>query len=221
MTARDTQRQRVYDAERAIQDVTGSMSIAECQALVDRVLASKYIVQRFDRIRTGRIPARVTVEAGRNGGLAYPQFGVIRLGRWARQPVVVLHELAHVIVGINSRTAAHGWQFTECMLVLVRRFVGPEAHDTLRESYRSHGVRFTKPRARRVLTDEQRAVAIANLAAARKAPTTARRALTWSPGDPTDEHTCTDCGRSRPATKFPTTRTAGEREARCRECRDR
>lgn len=219
MAARDTQRQRVYDAELVIHGYRRDvLTIEECQALVDRALASAYIQRKFKRAATYHRRG-VRVIHGRNGGWAHPGTAEISLGRWGRQPTIVLHELAHIIAGIDGITPAHGWHFCEVYLVLVRRFVGVDVHDKLKESFRKHGVRFTKPRAKRTLTPEQRERALANLAAARKTPV-GNKVDTWTPTHKYERHICSVCGDERIATKFPTTRTPGEREERCRGCRD-
>lgn len=230
-SSRDSQKSKVYDAERRSglqrQHGVNTLTIAQCQAMIDRALASKYLADRypkaFERLRREGITVVATHGGGRAGydvteaedGRRY--FGpVIRLGVWARQEIVVWHELAHHIAGLG---AGHGWRFTEVQLVLVRRFMGVDAHDALKAAFVVGRVRFRAPRKPRTLTPEQRAVAIANLTAARRTDSPVHR-NTWHPADSFDRFTCEVCGRDRVATKFPTTRTRGERECRCRDCRD-
>lgn len=227
---RDSQRQKVYDAERCVQrnaTKADAMTIAECQAMVDKILASTYVRRHYERAE--KIVTRygtVKVVPGRNGGMArgfdvYYDGGrhvggpVIALGIWARQEFVVIHEVAHHLAGLHER---HGWRFVACELDLVRHFLGADVHDRLKASFRKHRVRFTAPRPKRVLTDEQRAAALRNLTATRK-PGTSKP--TFRPDDlDVLTFTCKACGCRLRFQKFPTTRTPGVREAVCRDCRD-
>lgn len=229
MTARDSQRSKVYKAESVITEpVRNLLTFPECQALVDKILASPWTAKKFDprtidRLRKRRV--KVTHWAG-HGGMATvgvydtadgAVFGpIIFLSAWARQPAVVIHELAHHIAGLHH---GHDYAFAAAELALVRRWMGADAGDRLAASFKAHRVR-TRPKVTRTLTDEQRAAAIANLTAARPAgPTT--KVPTFTPASPSHGHTCSDCGRERPASKFPTVSgRPGEREVRCRECRD-
>ena len=77
------------------------------------------------------------------------------------------HELSHLLQ--PSGSAAHGWQFCSIELRLVRHFLGKEAYDKLKAEFKAGRVRFTKPRAKRELTPEQRAVLGERMAVARAA----------------------------------------------------
>ncbi len=186
---RDSQRQKVYDAEtRAFGGWlrSESMSVRESQAFVDRVLATKWIENQEDWagvLATIRRRGGVEIVPSHGGGNASFEpreigdgsgYGYIRihrpsiaLGVKARQKDVILHELAHLIAPRSA--AAHGWQFCDIELRLVRHFLGKEAHDRLKAEFKAGKVRFTKPRAKRQLTPEQREAATARLAAARAA----------------------------------------------------
>lgn len=241
MTARDNQRSKVYKAERIIEEPGGTMTIGECQALVDKVLASSYVARKFpDRI--GRLRQYgITVVAGKGGGRAWSSPAnpyrndysraidwerdriadglprstyVITLGTWARQPVVVLHEIAHHLAGCHH---SHDHVFANTMLTLVSYFVGADAGATLKASFKEHRVRI-RPKATRTLTPEQKAAAIANLQAARTGPV-APKVETFD-ATLVDYFDCVQCHHLLELTRFPTTRTKGIREARCRACRD-
>ncbi|MGA1036654.1 MAG: hypothetical protein ACO3VQ_02465 [Ilumatobacteraceae bacterium] len=138
------------------------MSIEECQQYVDKIISSKY-VQRTWNLRGTE---RVRVYAGRGGGKAYHSLfgaGHITLGVWARQEAIVIHEVAHLLAG-GTR---HNWQFCETYLKLVRHFMGKEAHDRLKASFKQHRVKYTKPRQKRVLSPEQKAILVERAAKAR------------------------------------------------------
>jgi|JI10StandDraft_1071094.scaffolds.fasta_scaffold751137_1 putative metallohydrolase (TIGR04338 family) len=185
---RDSQRRRVYDAEhRAFgwwySPKSELMTIEQCQAFIDKMLASEWLRKQTDLgvgflRRTG-----VTVIPGRGGanaafddryGTAYgfitrtTKGPSISVGVQARQPFILIHELTHLLHPSQAH-AAHGWKFCEIELRLVRHFLGKEAHDKLKAEFKAGKVRFTKPRAKRELTPEQKAVLIERMAKARAA----------------------------------------------------
>lgn len=137
MKHRDNQKARVYKAERILQDHKSSMkpmTIGECQKFTNRVLARQAIIKSYGK-------RYIAVERGRGGGRAsgtYYSGRVITLGVWARQPVVILHEIAHHLAGLD---AEHGPHFTAVMLKLVRAVLGKEAHEKLLGSYAYNRVR--------------------------------------------------------------------------------
>lgn len=182
---RDSQRSKVYAAERVIEkgvrggsvrgryDLTPGgevvwftpMSIEECQAMVDKVLASPYTARKFPKRIDNLRRHGIHVEYGKGGGQANIGYDgpVIRLGVWARQPSIILHEMAHLLVGLHHQ---HDHEFAAGMLTLVRFFMGAEEGDKLKASYRDHKVRF-RPKRTRTITPEQRQAAIDRLAMAR------------------------------------------------------
>ncbi len=139
MRYRDNQKARLYLAERVIQEnkypVSGKklkpMTIAECQKFVDRVLRRKSIIKVYGY-------RSLVVVAGRGGGRAFG-YRAISLGVWARQPVVILHEIAHHLAGFNAQ---HGPEFATVMLKLVRTVLGKEDYEKLLGSYAFRGVKI-------------------------------------------------------------------------------
>lgn len=186
---RDSQRQKVYVAENRATRWTGTprselMTISECQAYIDKVLASKWLRSQADlRSRLAAIDKRggVAVIAGRGGANAtfdvrYSQsWGEvyretrpsISLGVRTRQPYLLLHELSHILQ--PSGSAFHGWEFCDILLRLVRHFLGADLHARLKAEFKAERVRFTAPRAKREMSPEQRALLTQRLAAARAA----------------------------------------------------
>jgi putative metallohydrolase (TIGR04338 family) len=136
------------------------MTIDECQALVDKILASRYVARRYDdTMRHITMRGGIHVRPGRNGGHATVDYApggyfgaVIGLGLWARQPVVVIHEVAHHLTGLWHQ---HDHHFAATMLDLTRHFMGADPAATLAASYKEHGVR-TRPKATRTMTPQQR-----------------------------------------------------------------
>ncbi len=64
----------------------------------------------------------------------------VHLPRWARRPVVVLHELAHVAAGPLLAARAHGPQFARLWVDLVAERMGPEAAARLAGELRAEGL---------------------------------------------------------------------------------
>lgn len=135
---RDNQRERVYRGERQSGLQTSKsqldpMTIRQCQKFIDKVLSRKSIIKVYGK-------RRVTVERGRGGGRAFYDYGdrMISLGVWARQPIVLLHEIAHHLAPNNVQ---HGPEFVEIMLRITRQVLGKEAEEKLLASYALHGVR--------------------------------------------------------------------------------
>ena len=164
---RDSQKSKVYRSEWGTIDANrGNLTLEECQELVDKVLASKYIQKKYPNAVS--LQNKINVVSGRRGGHAGYRldFGgkFISLGLWARQKPVVLHEVAHHLAGVGR---GHDWKYCSIMLDLVRHFMSKEDHDNLKSAYRSNKVRFTAPRQKRQLTPEQRAELVERMARAR------------------------------------------------------
>jgi len=90
----------------------------------------------------------------------------VNLPRWARTEHVMLHELAHAL---SRQGASHGWQFAECLLFLWKQVFGAEKAKHLEASYKANKVKYRKPRAKRQITPEQRAILVERMAKARLA----------------------------------------------------
>ncbi len=182
---RDSQRSKLYTAEFTCPwyKTAGRMeSVEECQAFVDKVVASDWLHREFAATAPW---VKIVVEdgRGRRSACAYTIGNRISMPVWSRSRAIVLHELAHHVVDDTYRRdykrrqhthgskaeytppAAHGWEFAACQLALVRHFMGVKEHDELREAFRKHKVRY---KARRVLSPEQRAASAARFAAMRE-----------------------------------------------------
>lgn len=157
---RDTQRQRVYDAENAALssiDPRADLSLRDMQNLVDRWCADRVVRRHYRRAVR---PLLVTDGRGRRTACYHPTLygpDELRMPRWSRSRRVLLHEFAHALTFSYSR-ADHGWEFCACYLMLVRRFLGREAEATLMREFKARRVRYRRPR-KRALTEEQRAAA--------------------------------------------------------------
>jgi len=171
--ARDTQRQKVYNAENFLQRRGPRYeTVAEMQVYVDKLVASAWFRRRWPRTAGGGIEVRDG--RGRSRACATTDWAqrIIKMPRWSRSKSVVLHEVAHHCAdeahGVRD-VAAHGWQFAATLLELVTHEMGVEAGKGLKESYKAKKVRHKAPRKRRPLTEAEKAVLRDRMAVARAA----------------------------------------------------
>lgn len=168
---RDSQRSKLYVAERVLDDFIsvrwGEGSVAEVQVWVDKLLGSAWWKRRYPGLPAGSI--EITSGAGyRNAVAHYSWHGrSISLPLWARKDWVVCHELAHHATGLvygDDAIPAHGREFARVYVDLVSHVMGKAAGDALKASFRASKVKYTKKRS---LTPEQKQAAAERLAAAR------------------------------------------------------
>ncbi len=164
MTARDTQRAKVYAAEefvrtlfdraaehgnRAIEFFGTSLtlppearfaSVESVQRYVDDVLASPAVRRRWPQaarlgVRTRRGTSAAHYEVDEGGAvIAVPEAQT----RWALRELVVLHEIAHHLC---EAAPPHGRQFVATFCELTDAVMGPEVAHVLRVVYAREGVR--------------------------------------------------------------------------------
>lgn len=142
---RDSQRQRLYDAERAIFGTHGGRSfrsIADISAYVREVEASALWRELGERVGLDRW---VEVKDGRGSPRSRAGGRTIKIVRGHRFELVVLHELAHLVT--SRRFAAHGPEFVRNYISLVDAFAGSAAARALEDSCGRHGVAVAPPLA--------------------------------------------------------------------------
>lgn len=167
MTARDTQRSRVYSAEALVRRVYDRADRADCRTLtvhgstltlpIERRFASLDSIQRYVDAVLGlnwvraAWPARsavaVTVRERRGQASAHYERSGATIAipprehnrAWAMREFVVLHELAHNLAS-DTTGAPHGPEFAGRMSTLVTEIVGPEAGFLLTTTLRESGV---------------------------------------------------------------------------------
>lgn len=136
---RDSQRKRVYDAERALfpdDQFPAGLTLPQAEALVDRIyMDARY--RRLDRLHP--VPPVVKDGRGRRRAGYCRARHAIALPRWARRVWVVAHEVAHAFLDHN-RHAGHGEEFVAVYLDVLQRHAGMDA-DALRHGFLRHGVR--------------------------------------------------------------------------------
>ena len=108
---------------------------------------------------------------GRGGGAYWmPGDKRIQMSDYHANEMICLHELAHAVCEYEFGTGVrHHWQFCMVYLKLVGNVMGVEARNILRQSFKDHKVKYTKPRAKRELSEEQKEVLRARIAVARAA----------------------------------------------------
>ncbi len=147
---RDSQRSKVYRAERAAflgTPYSKSMELNDIEKWVQRIVDSPWTQKHLGKRN------QIKVKDGRGTTWARgSRSGWINLPRWARVNWIVLHELSHVY---SSKGPVHGWNFCRIFLMLVRHWMGQEAHDALKKSFKKHRVRFTEKK-KRIISEEQR-----------------------------------------------------------------
>jgi putative metallohydrolase (TIGR04338 family) len=161
---RDSQRSKVYAAESFLKGVGKQYpSVEDVKARILQILDFAYIKDNFHSLE--RLRKNVVVRPGKGARKAsYREWGVtFTMPIWARHEYVILHEMAHMLdshrneyKGTVQNSASHGWLFTLTLLDLVRTVMGVKAYNDLKASFKKHKVRYTRPRAKRAITDEQR-----------------------------------------------------------------
>lgn len=154
MRVRDSQRARVYKAERAAGfDAMGQefQTVEECQKFVNKVTGSAFWRTVYAGptglfLSEGKVLVQgrnVVVKDGRGSPHGRAGRYEIDLPRWSRNRWVILHELAHVArPTAREGAAAHGREFCSIYLKLVKRFIGEAQAIALRQQFVAHHVRF-------------------------------------------------------------------------------
>lgn len=189
---RDNQRQRCYNAEgewragfdgfEPFTEETNPRfeSLEDIARFYGRVLKAKRVLKRWPFLLGVKVPQ---IKPGCSGATAYGYWKVTFDIR-SRNLKSALHELAHVIHdfgsdynltrqhGMRPPTKAedprwwegHGYQFCRIYLELVLLYMGREKMRGLKAAFKKHRVRYKAPRK---MSPEQRAAAVARLAAVR------------------------------------------------------
>ncbi|MBB5913958.1 putative metallohydrolase (TIGR04338 family) [Nocardia transvalensis] len=169
MSARDSQRAKVYDAEGLVRrmferadehgvrtvQLHGSQitlpierrfaSVASVQSYADRVLALNWVRAQWDRAAT---PLTVRARTGTTAAHYESERAVLavplhtRGTAWALRELVILHELAHHLEPAGTDPAPHGPEFCSRYVELVDGVIGPEAALLLRTTMLGCGVRL-------------------------------------------------------------------------------
>lgn len=148
-TPRDSQRQKVYDAERTIAAWGDERfeTLLELEAWLNGILARAWFKRRWPTfrqlsIKDGRGRRSACGESLQIGG--NPVIGEITMPLWARTKLVALHELAHCLT--PNKYASHGREFCKVFVELVQFGMGKEHSDELKKAFRTHRAKYSTPR---------------------------------------------------------------------------
>lgn len=133
--SRDSQRSAVYAWERTIEGVRTSgefLDLEEIDVFISRVWPKER--GRYGRPRS-KAPAIQRVHWGQTRAISHGN--AVSFPRWARNPWVVLHELAHELLPTGEH---HGGRFVGCLIGLACRHMGLD-RDYLVRSAEEAGVR--------------------------------------------------------------------------------
>ncbi len=162
---RDLQGRSYFEAESVFKD---QLEGFEIQALTDLDIASDYLNRwighrRFARhfpkcVRLPEVRTRVRASKKVRHQIDQP----IHLNPGATL-YDLIHQFSHYLVYSSSGlgkdpmdTPAHGWEFCATMIYLVGQIYGPTRREQLKRIFRSHKVRFHRPRSPRQLSAEER-----------------------------------------------------------------
>lgn len=149
---RDTQRLRVYEAERRAfpdYDKPEWTTEEECRTFVGSVLGAPWF-----RSRWGVRSVEVRFRPGSNAKGS--QEGWIQLPPWGYSPHVILHELGHVVT--PAQEAGHGAAFCASYLELIRHGVGEVGYRKLRREFIIGNVNHLLPEAKRQVAKNSAAI---------------------------------------------------------------
>jgi hypothetical protein len=146
---RDSQRQRVYDAEYAWKQRMNFpfLSKSQARARIRAIMRSKWWAEHTPEWR-----AKLEIKFIR-GFTSRGHHAFIKLTNGGQNEKTILHELCHVAIqriqSYRSRwdQAPHGWMYATMMISLVSRFHGVEAANLLKQEYRRYGVKFKSSEA--------------------------------------------------------------------------
>jgi putative metallohydrolase (TIGR04338 family) len=142
---RDAQRARVYLAETPLPS-SPLPGLDACARFVDRVVGTLWWHERFPERDLGHVPRLRPGQGARQAFYREEDDGpTITLPRRYRTKAVVLHELTHWALGINSGLPHHGRTFARVLLDAVDEFCGPDRAVLLAASYKEHRVHVARP----------------------------------------------------------------------------
>lgn len=173
---RDSRRQKCYNGEReafgqSFRDLIDGGSFKSSCEFARKVVSSKTwlrLREQHGQLRNGIcwIQQRgLEVSDGRGTTWARGGGGWINLPRWARTKPVILHELAHNLVGSGK---GHHWPFNRAYIDLVAVFIGKAEAKHLEKCLKAAGAKTRPPKQLSPETLEKMRERGRQLAAARR-----------------------------------------------------
>jgi len=147
---RDSQRQKLYDAEAIAMVFTPPFqkkfsSLEEIQKYVDKFTKSSWFRKRFGQ-------HSIMVKRKKHGASARRMGSTIWLSESYWNMISVLHEVAHIVKEPGAGSA-HGRFFARTLLEFTNHVCGKEAASALKEQFKEKRVKYLP---RRVVTEEAR-----------------------------------------------------------------
>lgn len=176
----DSQREKVYAAERAVfsrAEVDKFKTRRGFAGRINRIAKSPTVTKIRREFGLGPVYGSIDVDLRRSHVASASFGGRVEISRTSLDEWTLLHELAHEIL---PRGIHHHWPFAYAYLKLVSRFMGAAKAKELKAAFKAHGVRF-KPKRTRNLTPEQRAAAAERLRKGRAAASATPRIKTPAP----------------------------------------
>jgi hypothetical protein len=158
---RDSQRSKAYAAERRAFPEMFTKEFDDLQKEIDRVTGSKFW-RKLLKINGNPYLKITAVRATRRR--AWATRWQVAIPKRMRSYSLLYHELAHAAVG-----RFHGWNWAATYLLLVRHYLGKEAHDRLKAEFQAGKVRHLPPRKTKPMSPERLEALRAGAAKARAA----------------------------------------------------
>jgi len=136
---RDSQRSKVYRAEKVLRQNKRSplISKANALALIDSVISTDF----WKQLRGPEsVNLRVSYKATRYCWARYGTASIVLAASWGLNRSTILHELTHLVVG--SPHPAHGKLFCRIFLHFVCGYMSKDSYRTLLNSFNYYGVSY-------------------------------------------------------------------------------
>jgi len=144
---RESQQQRMYNAEGFLWGEAVGTTVKDVQAYVDKIANYEWFRRRWG---TQRFTVESQRGVGGHGGYGNVSVGLNTTGTRGYKPGaqrnVVLHEIAHTLAQSKQANGDwHGPYFARAMLELVRFVIGPAEAKQLRENFKKFRVKVAPP----------------------------------------------------------------------------
>lgn len=142
---RDNQRKRLYDSEKDLGQGPHRIfrAVEGVKEYVESIMRSHWFQDHFPDVTSIEVTdgrRRRNAAAQRFETHTWEIKGVIKMPKWSRIEIVILHEIAHVVT--PNHFAAHGLEFATNFLALTKHALGVDAYNRLRARFLAKGVKF-------------------------------------------------------------------------------
>jgi len=140
MRPRDSQRSKVYKAEKVLWDSCKSfLTVGDMQQYINACLSTVLVRQKY----TNSYTIIVTDGRGRRHACCSGSntFRKLKMPVWSRKEPILLHELAHALT--DKKYSVHGAEFCNNYLFLVHVFMGLNCYNKLISSFKENSIKFS------------------------------------------------------------------------------